>query len=323
MSASLAKQLKHAVHQCYTPGDSKRADKFNAAIETGWKIYSLSSRRDMLDLTKDLAKYIKQEYPEVRKAYQISPEMLQEYLNTKSSTCVDTTLGKIQSRLGKLEKICMHTYAGSTFIWNAASLSRPISTKNDAFKKDKPIPLEVTKEIIGELSKRKSEVANAVILSAYVGLRANEAVHLKVKDVHLSGGQYGFGYVEIAKGGKGGAKGGRGRTVPIINEEAQQAVSACIKGKPAHEYIAARIDGRKMTPDNVQQILRNCMDTLYGKKYIGNRNHAMRKQWAQNYYDILRSKGYSKKETIALVNQHLGHGAKRPDIIRAYVAKIY
>ena len=65
MSKSISKQLEHAVYECFTPGHSKRADKFNTAIDTSWKIYSTTSKRDMLDLAKDLGKYLAAEHSTV------------------------------------------------------------------------------------------------------------------------------------------------------------------------------------------------------------------------------------------------------------------
>ena len=110
LSRAIGKQLEHAVHACYTPGDSKRADKFNAAIDTSWKIYSISSRRDMLDLAKDFGRFVKEEYPEVNRAYLITSDVLQAYVDKKAATCVDATLDKIISRLGKPERYCEHAY---------------------------------------------------------------------------------------------------------------------------------------------------------------------------------------------------------------------
>ena len=167
MSRSISKQLEHAVHECFTPGHSKRTDKFNPAIDTSWKIYSLTSRRDMLDLAKDFGKYMKEKHSEIKKAFDISQVEIQGYLDKKAATCVDRTLDKIISRLGKLESCCKHAYSGSDFSWRIDCLVKPKSTKNVDFVKDTPIPFEISKAAIETLSLKKSEVYRAVILSAY------------------------------------------------------------------------------------------------------------------------------------------------------------
>ena len=173
MSKNIQRQLIHAVHDCYTPGHSKRADKFNHAIDTSWKIYSSSSRRDMLDLAKDFGNFIRETSPDTTRAYFITYRHVQSYLNSKAATCVDATIAKIYSRLGKLEQCCKHAYAGSKsqFVWNIGQTDIPVSTKNADFVKDTPVPLDVSKEVISVLRGKRSEVANAVVLSLHTGMR--------------------------------------------------------------------------------------------------------------------------------------------------------
>lgn len=322
MSRSISKQLEHAVYECFTPGHSKRADKFNPAIDTSWKIYSLTSRRDMLDLAKDFGKYLKEKHSEIKKAFDISPAEIQSYLDTKAATCVDKTLDKIISRLGKLETCCKHVYSGSDFSWRVDCSVKPKSTKNVDFVKDTPIPFEVSKAAIEALTFKKSEVYRAVILSAYCGMRSEETTCLKAQNIHFTGGEFGYGWVEIVKGG--GAKGDRPRIIPIISIEAQQALRKATAGKQAADYIASKEDGRKMTADNVQRALREWMDKAVGRKYKGNRCHGMRKTWAQSYYDLLRKNGCTKAEAISKTNAALGHGTNRgPSGIKMYVARMW
>ena len=322
MSRSIVKQFEHAVHECFTPGHSKRTDKFNPEIDTSWKIYSLSSRRDMLDLAKDFGKFVKENHPGTNKAYAIGKTEIQEYLSTKAATCVDKTLDKIISRLAKLEKCCKHTYTGSDFTWRVDYSMKPESTKNADFVKDTPVPVEVSKAAIEALSLKKSEVYRAVILSAHCGMRAEETTGLKAENVHFTGGQFGLGWVEIVKGA--GAKGDRPRIIPIISRDAQQAIKKAAEGKSTGDYVAATKNGEKMTADNVQRTLREWMDKEYGTAYKGNRCHGMRKTWAQAYYDIVRNGGYTKTEAISKTNQVLGHGKDRgPGGIKTYVARMW
>jgi len=325
MSKNLTRQLVHAVHDCYTPGHDKRADKFNPAIDTGWKIYSSTSRRDMLDLAKDFGKFIQKNSPEMTRAYYVSWNEVHAYLNSKTATCADSTIVKIYSRLSKLELCCKHTYAGSAdqFRWNVYEVDVPASTKNDGFTKDTPVPLDVSKAVITALMGMRSEVGNAVTLSAYAGMRANETTCLKVKNVHFTGGEFGHGFIEIVKGPEGGAKGGRPRIIPILNQEAHNAIKSIVAGKNPDDHVAAKADGSKMTPDNVQRALRQVMDKRFGRTYKGNRCHGMRKTWAQMYYDTVRER-CSRKEAVSKTNEVLGHGSNRgEEMVRMYVKNIH
>ena len=320
MSKSISKQLEHAVHACFTPRHSKRADKFNTAIDTSWKIYSTTSKRDMLDLARDLGKYLMAEHPAVKRAFQINGEIVQAYIDSKAPTCVDKTLRKIISRVGKLERCCIHAYRGSGFDWQTDKIAKPESTKNAAFIKDTPVPLTVSIAILAACERKRSQAAGAICLSAYAGMRANETVNLKAGNVHFTGGEFGHGWIEVVKG----AKGGRPRIIPIINPQAKEAIRKAAAGKAPEQYIAARRDGGKMTPDNVQRILRELMDAKYGNKYKGNRCHGMRKTWAQMYYDTVRGSGCTRKQAIEKTNEVLGHGSKRGvEMVKMYVANIW
>ena len=326
MSQNITRQLIHAVHDCYTPGHNKRADKFNKAINTDWKIYSLSSRRDMLACAKDFGNFLRENFPEKTRAYYVDKDTIQAYINSKASTCVDKTLSKIISRVWKLEQCCKHTYSGSKskLNWCAKEVDIPKSTKNDVFEKNIPVPLDVSKSVIVDLQDKRSEVGNAVILSAYAGMRVQETTCLKVKNIHFSSGEFGLGYIEIAKGPEGGAKGGRARVIPIISEEAQSALKSVVAGKKPDDYIAAKSDSSKMTPSNIHRAMREVMDSKHGITYKGNRCHGMRKTWAQMYYDVVRGGGCTRKVAVSKTNVVLGHGKSRGEQgIATYVKRIW
>ena len=176
MSSNVTRQLVHVVHDCYTPGHSKRADKFNPAIDTSWKIYSSSSRRDMLDMAKDFGEFLREHFPDTTRFRQITSGNIQAYIDSKAATCVDATLGKIMSRIGKLEICCRHTCVKErrNFDWEVKTVAIPVSTKNADFVKDTPVPLDVSKTVIAAMRTGRTEVCNAVTLSAYLGMRSGE-----------------------------------------------------------------------------------------------------------------------------------------------------
>jgi len=324
MPPTMRKQLEHAVYTCLAYGDSKRSDKFNDAIDTDWKLYSRTYKRDILDLARNFGKFLSTAYPSIKFAHQISGREIQAYLDSKAPTCTSGTLAKLHTHISKIENCCKQTYKKARFSWHTDTVTLPASTKNADFVKDTPVPLEVSKTIIATLQGRRSEVSHAVTLSTYAGMRAEETTCMKVKNLHLSGGEFGFGYVTIAKGPEGGAKGGRPRTIPILNQEAQDALKSVTAGKAPEEYVAAKADGTKMTPDNVQRSLREVMDKQFGHIYKGNRNHGMRKAWAQRYYDAVRNGGCTRKQAVEKTNEVLGHGSNRGEVmVKMYVANIW
>jgi len=137
MSQNIARQLENVIHGCATANHSKRADKFNKAIDTGWKIYANTSFNDMLDLAKNFGAFIRENYSDKTRAYQIDSDVIQTYLNSKTARWNDSTFGKNYSRLKKLEQCCKHVYFRhkDKFDWSMDSVIVPKSTKEIQPKK--------------------------------------------------------------------------------------------------------------------------------------------------------------------------------------------
>ena len=323
---SISKQFEHAVRACSAFGHSKRADKFNDAIDTTWKIYSNASMKDMVDLARDFGKFIENERPYIKNSYEIGMGEVQAFMDKKASTCIPETLKTKISRLWKLEKCCKRISCSKNkekFHWNTSDIVMPKSTKEIRYKKDKAIPIEVSREILSDMRKNRSEVVNAATLSAYTGMRAKETTCLKVCNIHFTGGEFGYGSVIIIKGPEGGAKGGRPRIIPILDQEAQSALKSIVAGKNPDDFVAIAAHGGKMTPDNVESGIREALKSRHGDTYLYNDNHGMRKTFAQKYYDMIRPK-CTKKEAISRTNMALGHGKNRgAQGLESYVANMH
>ena len=318
------KHLEHAVCKCSAFGHSKRSDKFNDDINTDWKLYSDAYKRDMVDLALDFGRFLTKNYPNIRNSYEVGRSEVQAFMDKKASTCAPTTLTTKISRLWKLEKCCMRISCSKNqkkFNWDTSNIIMPKSTKDDAYKKNKPIPMEVAKVAIADLSEKKSEAVNTVTLSLYTGMRVEEDTCLKVKNVHFEKGEFGFGYVVIVDGPEGGAKGGRPRIIPFLSAEARDAVKAIVAGKKPDDYIVENLkDGTKLTPTHVGRMLREALKPRHGNTYLYIGYHGLRKTFAQQYYDKVR-KYCSKKEAISKTNMVLGHGKNRgEEALATYVA---
>ena len=325
MSQNIIEQFKNVVHGCATPNHSKRADKFNPAIDTGWKIYANTSFDDMLDLAKNLGKFVKEHYPEKNRAYLIDRDVIQAYLNLKPANWSQDTFSTNYSRIKKLEICCKHVYFRDSekFNWSMCDVVVPESTKDAEHKKDTPIPMEVSRVIIADMQGKRSETGNAATLSAYLGMRAKETTCLTVQNIHFEKGEFGFGWVQIVKGPAGGAKGGRPRVIPIIDEEAQDALKSVVAGKKPDDYVAISERGGKMGPDNVERAICDALKARFGDTYLYNDAHGMRKTFAQRYYDIIRER-HDKTRTVSKTNMVLGHGPTRgPSGLKKYVANMH
>jgi len=325
MSQNIQKQLENVIYGCASPCHSKRADKFNDAIDTSWKIYANSSFDDMLDLTKNFGKFIREFYPDKTRAYQIGPDVVQAYFDSKTDRWKDETMWTNYSRLKKLEKCCKHVYFRDKdkFDWDMENIVIPKSTKENAYSKDKPIPADIADAAIADLEKIDSEAVNGVKFSNCTGMRAEETTCLKVKNVHFDKGEFGFGWIQIVKGPEGGAKGGRARRIPILDKADQDMLKSVVARKKPEDYVVAKDNGEKMTPDRVENAFCEVLKERHGDTYLYNGLHGLRKTFAQRYYNIIRDK-CEKTEAVAKTNQVLGHGYKRgPNGLKSYVANIH
>jgi len=161
------------------------------------------------------------------------------------------------------------------------------------------------------MSGSRSESVNGVRLSTYAGMRVEETTCLKVGRIHFSGGEFGLEYIEIVKGAEGGAKGGRLRTIPILDKEAQNALKIAVAGKKPKDFIVVTAKGEQMGVDTVSAALCKTLKREYDDDtYKYNGCHAMRKAWVQRYYDAVREK-CDKKRAIGKTNVVLGHGYNR------------
>ena len=325
MSQNIQKQMENAVYGCASPHHSKRADKFNKAIDTPWKIYANSSFDDMLDLTKNLGKFVREHFPDKTRAYQIDRDVIQAYFNSKANNWSDETMWTNYSRIKKLEKCCQHIYFRDKdkFDWDMKNVFVPKSTKEVKHRKDKPIPMEASRIILADMRENRSETVNAATLSVYLGMRVGETTCLKVENVHFTKGEFGLGWIQIIKGPEGGAKGGRPRRIPIMDQEVQDALKFIFAGKKPEDYVVISSQGGKMGPNNVEKALCTALKARFGDIYLYNDAHGMRKTFAQRYYDVCREK-YDKKQSVSKTHKVLGHGYNRgPKALKDYVKNMH
>ena len=325
MSQNIQKQLENVVFGCASPCHSKRADKFNDDIDTSWKIYANTSFDDMRDLARNFGKFIREHYPDKTRTYQIDRDIVQAYFNSKPDNWANETMWTNYSRIKKLEICCKHVFFRDKdkFNWDMKNIFVPKSTKKITHKKDKSIPMEVSRQILSDMRDNRSETVNAATLSVYLGMRARETTCLKVENVHFTAGEFKLGWIQIIRGPEGGAKGGRPRRIPIMDQEAQDALKSIVAGKRQDDYVVTSAKGGKMLPDTIEKAICKALKRRFGDTYLYNDAHGMRKTFAQRYYDITREK-YEKKQAVGKTNAILGHGYNRgPSGLKKYVANMW
>lgn len=90
---NLKYQFLQAINNNLRENMDKHADKANGIRNTD-KIYSYSSRSNLIDLSANFANYMRVTYPEVHKVSEIQTKHIQDFLNSKTESCSQSTLSQ-------------------------------------------------------------------------------------------------------------------------------------------------------------------------------------------------------------------------------------
>lgn len=313
---SLENQMLHALANAKSQGESKRSYRAETG-STGAKVFSMAYETDLRDTIKNVCQYLK-DSTEIRYVKDIQKSELQNYLREKSLTCNYETCSKIKSHLVKVEKICQSRY-GKCIDWQSNKTTVPVNPDRPVNVKDYVATTTDYAKIKTAMQTGRSEAWKSVVLSRYAGCRVRETAYIKIGRYTPDGGRWGYGTVTL-QGKEDGAKGGRWRTYDIISKEAQRELSEVFSGRSGGEYVIQQKSGEPLDPKSITRAMeRACKKTDVDlPKY--NKNHAFRKLFAQECYDLIRSTGATKKDSLnyAASNQ-LGHGIGRGDSATTYV----
>ena len=316
---SLENQMLHALASAKSQGESKRSYRSETG-STGAKIFSMSYETDLRDTIGNICRYLKGDTDEKKIRYikDIKKEDLQNYLQEKSLTCNYETCSKIKSHIIKVEQICRSRY-GRCIDWQSDKLTVPVNVDRPVNIKDYVATQMDYNKLKSAMQTGRSETWKSVVLSRYAGCRVRETAYIKVGRYTPEGGRWGFGTVTL-QGKADGTKGGRWRTYDIISKDAQKELSEVFSGRSGGEYVIQQKNGEPVDPRSITRAMeRACKRSGVDlPKY--NKNHAFRKLFAQESYNLIRSTGASKKESLnyAASNQ-LGHGEGRGDSANTYV----
>lgn len=317
---SIKNQLIHAISMSATPGESKRSYMRGHEGDTGANVYSVSHYNNLAKFATAFDGWIREAHPEVKRVRDINPVILQDYMQYKAQTCNYNTLQKNISYIHKLDVIVSAQYGGS---WHSDRVSIPALSPDRtegqirgrvATQTDYRILLAAMR------SGGRSEAWKSLPLSRYAGFRVNETANVRFGRLVETGGRWGCGYV-VLQGREDGTKGGRWRTIDILDPEAREALRDVFDGKRHGDYVISQPDGTPLKTDSVMAAFRRAKEKAgYDKNewnYEG--HHAFRRLLAQESYDAIRCGGGSRREAEDYANRQLGHGKHRDDDTDSYV----
>lgn len=174
------------------------------------------------------------------------------------------------------------------------------------------------KRLTDSLRGSRSRAGASVVLSYRAGLRIEETCGVRFERFSDTGGKWGYGAVTVLRGD--GSKGNRPRTIDIPTKEARDDIRQIVQGLQPGQLIVAKKDGSAYDKRSVTRTIARHMDKLeFSDEWKQNKNHAMRKSFAQDCYDVARRSGMSKRDALAYVNRQLGHSENRSDLSDTYI----
>ena len=313
---NLKAQLNYAVQSCFK-GNGKINGGFGAskhsAEQKNGKIFSWSSYHSRVDVACLFASYVREHYPEVREARQLTQEMAESFLLSKASTCTTETLDCYRSNLSSLGDNINRTYSSAHV---DLKVSKVVGTTANQETRCKAMT-DTHLTALRNSYRPGSSGHTAVTLAAVAGCRASENVRLKSEHIEVKSSSLATVFIR-------GGKGNRDRTIQIRDQQGiAQLATIKASAKEGERIVNCKVG-------SIQKSLNRHMSKLSGSnggsmksEYQHTGIHAIRKNFAQKEYDRHRE-NHTRQESLDYVSQQLGHGAGRDlATLQRYIANIY
>ena len=316
---NLKAQFQFAIQSCFQ-GNSRQSGGFGASkhsdIVTGQKnakIYSWSSYHNRVDVACQFAAYVREHYPEVREARQLTPEMAESFLLSKSGSSTTETLDCYRSNLASLGDNINRTYSTARV---DLRVSKVVGTTANQPTRCKAMT-DAQIAILRDSYKPGSSGHTAVTLASVAGCRASEIVRLKPEHIEVKSSSLATVFIR-------GGKGNRDRTIQIHDPQDVKQLA---------DIKASAAAGERLVPTKVgsiQKSLNRHMAKLSGSsgnsmkaEFQHTGFHSIRKNYAQREYDRYRQT-HTRQESLNHVSAQLGHGEGRDlATLQRYIGNIY
>ena len=310
---NLKSQLQFAIQSCFQ-GNSRQAGGFGASKHSDMvsnqkngKIYSWSSYHSRVDVACQFAAYVKENYPRVVEARQLTSEMAESFLLSKSASCTTETLDCYRSNLCSLGDNINRTYTSAKVDLRVSKIVG--TTANQATRCKAMTDAHI--EAIRSSYKVGSTGYTAVSLASVTGCRCSELVRLKPEQIEINNST---AVVQVL-----GGKGNRDRKIFISDPAAIQKLSEIKAASTSGERILSCKSG------SLQKSLNRHMAALSDGAggslkdfYKHTSYHSIRKNW-----DFYRQ-SHTRQESLDFVSKQLGHNAGRDlATLQRYVSNIY
>jgi len=326
-SSNLKAQFTQAIMKCCKFGESKHEmkkgteDGGNGYMPSAPEVFSDNHKNGLKTFAKQMAKFMRNNYPDVKEVIRIKIRHWNEFLEVKSITCSSETLTLYCSYVRKMELIIEEHYKPKYPLNWKKRLIQPDSLKTpsgELLRVQSMCPMHFDK--IMKYSKRDGTWSRAPIswhLSRFLGLRVAEAESMRLKNIHLDKpGRWGFGTADIV------GKGKRFREINIKSQECRDFLIKIIESdnlKPEDKIVG-------IGKEHINKHLRRAMTHLNLKRefYPYTSTHSIRKLYSQETFRwLIKEQNFSETQAMQHVNNQLGHSDERdPELTAIYVFDI-
>lgn len=294
MSENLRHKLNRYIYAAFDEGRDKHAIK--RAGEGYGLIYSYSTRKALLDLSRNFSNYCKA--INVKKVEELSPEVAESFLECKRAAgCSQASLDTYRANLGLIGDIlaCRGIKVNLRVNKVIAEVSKRACRGSEDI-----IPEEDLKKIIKYSHEHPCGSAYAIRLGCQVGVRVSDMAYGCTFDFDNK-----IIYIK-SKGGK------------VCERPFNKAIERMIE-EPTFKTLITE-DGSLKLPkdDSINKFLRETCDKLRIERHS---YHSIRRCIAQRRYDWARNNGMSRSEALRDVSIWLNHGANREKmILQSYIS---
>ncbi|MBB6401916.1 integrase [Methanococcus maripaludis] len=303
---SLKQQFKHAVVDIsFKEHLDKHSLRNDAENDNTWRVYSYSEKNNLMDLTSNFCKFLKENHPEIKQLKYITETEVQEFLNIKASICTTKTLYNYRTRFIKISKCVNHAYQSCSLDFSNTVVPMSLIGKS---KRNIMMTEAHAALLLNYCKHSDAKAAIGVRFALSFGLRVSEVTKLMAKDIDLDNLK-----LHVHR-----SKGGRSRDMPIAKELI-----------PFLKEIKDQFDeNQRICPlknDSVNRFIYRIFQSYGINDYKDAKTsvHAIRKLWAQKLYDKLRHEGKTIKQACEEVSVQLGHGKDRKDVFNRYISNIW
>lgn len=296
---SLRKQFQYIIFDNFKENLDKRTIKQNKKDNKTEKIFSYTSKFNLLDFSKNFSNYIKENFKEVKLLKDIKSEHVQSFLNYSAEKATDKTLITYVSYIRKLQ-LCANKTLKANLSWNN-DIVRPISIKGDK-SSYRGVESVITRTDLNKIlnyckENKGSQSSYAIRLQDKLCIRVSEMATLKKKHIDFEKRS-----IKIDN-----AKGGRSFERKNLDSETLDMFQEIID-KNYHSEKLFSCNSRAFN-----DYLRNVEEKLNIERHSF---HDLRRCKAQEFYNSCRDSGMSIKDAADSTSEYLNHNKNREEMLK-------